>query len=312
MPKLYFYSKTDLAFKSIGRGRLSAIVISLVMISSLLTMILGYFGIDLFGMESLRANSIARENSIMKAQLASLNSKLDGFKEVMEKLSSSDSQLRVSVNLPKIPPDTRRVAVGGVEENRDFGVSGNANQLISKATNTLEVLYREAKLQQSSYKRIMDQYKTNQRLFAHIPAIDPIANGEITDGFGMRMHPILHVMLMHEGIDIAADQGTDVHATGSGVVTYVGKRGGYGNVVEIDNGFGYSTLFGHLEKALVVEGQKVKRGQVIALTGDTGLSTGPHLHYEVIKDGVHVNPTEYFFNGRGYGTSGFYAELAQK
>ncbi len=312
MPKLYFYSKSDLTYKSVGRGRLSIGVFSLVLVSSLVTMVSGYLGFDLFGMESLRANSIARENSVMKAQLASLNRKLDGFKEVMETLTRSDSQLRTSVNLPQISPDTREVAVGGVKENRDYGIPGNANQLISQASNTLEVLYREAKLQQSSYQGIFEQYKNNQRLFAHIPAIDPIRNGEITDGFGMRFHPILHVMLMHEGIDLAADVGTDVHATGNGVVSYVGRRGGYGNVVEIDNGFGYSTLFGHLEKALVVEGQKVKRGQVIAFTGNTGLSTGPHLHYEVIKNGVHVNPSAYFFDGRQYETPGIYAELASK
>ncbi len=312
MRKLYYYSKSDLSFKAIGGGRLSLMIVSLVLISSFVTMLSGYLGVDLFGLKSLRADSMARENSVLKAQLASLNRRLDSFQLTMKSLGSSDNQLRTSVNLPAIPAETRMVAVGGVAENTDYGVSADANNLIANATRTLDALGRVASLQEDSYADILHKYKSNQQLFAHIPAIDPIRGGIISDGFGMRFHPILHMRLMHEGIDLVADVGTHVHATGDGVVSYVGQRGGYGNVVEIDHGFGFSTVYGHLEKALVREGQKVKRGQVIALSGDTGLSTGPHLHYEVIKNGVHVNPTAYFFNGREYNEAGFYSELASK
>ena len=312
MRKIYYYSKRDLKYKEIGRGVLSLAMVALMVLSSLLTMFSGYLGLDVFGLRSMRAESIARENSILKAQLASLNRRMDSFQLVMKNLAKSDDQLRTSVNLPTIPPDVRMVSVGGVAENADYGVSGDANRLISKAAKSLEVLSREATLQQDSYTDILRKYNQNQQLFAHIPAIDPIRGGIITDGFGMRFHPILHMRLMHDGIDLVADVGTNVHATGDGVVTYVGPRGGYGNVVEIDHGFGYSTLYGHLEKALVREGQKVKRGQVIALSGDTGLSTGPHLHYEVIKNGIHVNPAAYFFNGRDYNGSDFYSGLASK
>ncbi len=312
MRKIYYYSKRDLKYKEIGRGVLSLAMVALMVLSSLLTMFSGYLGLDVFGLRSMRAESIARENSVLKAQLASLNRRMDSFQLVMKNLAKSDDQLRTSVNLPTIPPDVRMVSVGGVAENADYGVSGDANRLISKAAKSLEVLSREATLQQDSYTDILRKYNQNQQLFAHIPAIDPIRGGIITDGFGMRFHPILHMRLMHDGIDLVADVGTNVHATGDGVVTYVGPRGGYGNVVEIDHGFGYSTLYGHLEKALVREGQKVKRGQVIALSGDTGLSTGPHLHYEVIKNGIHVNPAGYFFNGRDYNGSDFYSGLASK
>ncbi len=312
MRKLYYYSKSDLSFKAIGGGRLSLMLVSLVLISSFVTMLSGYLGVDLFGLKSLRADSMAKENSVLKAQLASLNRRLDSFQLTMKSLGSSDDQLRTSVNLPAIPAETRMVAVGGVADNTDYGVSPDANNLIANATRTLDALGRVASLQEDSYADILQKYKSNQKLFAHIPAIDPIRGGIISDGFGMRFHPILHMRLMHEGIDLVADVGTHVHATGDGVVSYVGQRGGYGNVVEIDHGFGFSTVYGHLEKALVREGQKVKRGQVIALSGDTGLSTGPHLHYEVIKNGVHVNPTAYFFNGREYNEAGFYSELASK
>ncbi len=313
MRRLYYYSKSDLTYKAIGGTRLSLVVVSLMLVSSFLTMVSGYFGVDLFGLKSLRADSMARENAVLKAQLASLNDKLDNFKLVVRSLGKSDDQLRTAVNLPLIPQDVRKVAVGGVEINRDYGVPADANKLIASASNSLYTLEREATLQEQSYAQILAKYKTNQQLFAHIPAIDPVRHGIITDGFGMRFHPILHMLLMHEGIDIGCEVGTHVHATGEGVVAYVGRRGGYGNVVEIDNGFGYSTLFAHLERPLVHVGQKVKRGQVIALSGDTGLSTGPHLHYGVMKNGVFVNPINYFFQGPEYENRALYgSELAQK
>lgn len=281
-------------------------VVSLMLIASLVTVTAGYLGLDLFGLQSLRADSMSRENSILQGQLASLNRRLDAFQKLMKDLGQSDQQLRSSVNLPPIPDDMRKAAVGGSEVNRDYGVSADANELIANAANTLSALERESKLQADSYVDIMNRYQNNQKLFAHIPAINPIVGGVMTDGFGMRYHPILRIRLMHEGIDLVADVGTDVHATGDGTVSYVGSRGGYGTVVEIDNGFGYSTLFGHLSKPLVREGQKVRRGQVVALTGESGLCTGPHLHYEVVKDGVHVDPEAYFFKGREYNEAGSY------
>ncbi|MFZ1082248.1 MAG: M23 family metallopeptidase [Candidatus Kryptoniota bacterium] len=312
MRKLYYYSKSELSFKAIGGNRLSLAIVSMMLISSVLTMACGCFGLDLFGLKSLRAESMSRENTVLKAQLASLDRKLDDFQLMMKDLGKSDDQLRISVNLPLIPNDTRKVAVGGVEVNRDYGVSSDANELIANATNTLDVLSREASLQRQSYTSILNKYQSNQKLFAHIPAIDPIRNGVITDGFGMRFHPILRMRIMHEGIDIVADYGTPVYATGDGTVSYVGPRGGYGTAMEIDHSFGFATVYGHLSKSLVREGQKVKRGQVVALSGNSGLSTGPHLHYEVIKNGVHVDPTAYFFNGREYNESGLYSELTTK
>ncbi len=312
MRKLYYYSKTDLSFKVIGGGRVSALIVSLVVISSFITMVSGFFGLDLLGLRNRRADSMARENSVLRAQLASLNHRLESFQVTMKSLAASDGQLRTAVNLPVLSADEHKASVGGVAENTDFGMSAESNEVLSKTLKTLDALSREATLQEQSYADILRKYKDNQQLFAHIPAIDPIRGGVISDGFGFRYHPILHMRLMHEGIDLVADVGTAVYATGNGVVSYVGQRGGYGNVVEIDHGFGYSTVYGHLEKALVREGQSVKRGQVIALSGNTGLSTGPHLHYEVIKNGVHVNPSAYFFNGRKYNGAGFYSELAEK
>jgi murein DD-endopeptidase MepM/ murein hydrolase activator NlpD len=310
MLKLYYYSKSDLRYKAVGRVKLTMALISIVLSTSFATMLSGYLGVDFLGLKSLRSDRL--ENAVLRAQLASLDDKLSNFQKVLEELAQSDDQLRMSVNLPKLSAGIRQVAVGGVETNRDYGVSESANKLIANAVASLEKLERTAKLQELSYQSILDKYKQNQKLFAHLPAIDPLeGRGVITDGFGMRMHPILHIRLMHEGIDLECETGTPVYATGDGEVSYVGRRGGYGLVVEIDHGFGYSTLYGHLEKSLVAEGQKVKRGQKIALSGESGLVTGPHLHYEVVKDGIHVDPTGYFFDGREYYSIN-YGELAKE
>jgi murein DD-endopeptidase MepM/ murein hydrolase activator NlpD len=312
MPILYRFSKSHMIYEPVRWSRVALVTFSVLFLSSAATMIGGYFGFDPLGLQALRADSISKENRVLKAQLNSLNNRLNRFVMAMDALGNSDDQLRTSVNLPRLPADVKEASVGGVEENKDFGVSAGANRLIAEATGTLEKLDRQAKLQEESYSDILSKYRRNQELFRHLPAIDPIRAGILTDGFGMRFHPILHVMLMHEGIDIEAQVGTPVHATGDGVVAYTGRRGGYGNVVEVNNGFGYSTLFGHLSKFLVKVGQKIKRGQVIALSGDTGLSTGPHLHYEVRKNGVHLDPTSYFFNGQQYNTTNVYQLLAKK
>ncbi len=310
MPGIYYYSKSDLTYKTVSRGKIWGVVASVVVISAVLTMVSGHFGIDPFGLKSLRLDSVASENASLKARLASLNGKLQLFQKDMAVLGRSDNLIRTSVNLPVIPKGVRNVSIGGVEEDPDYGVSLKGSSLIAKATQSLATLEREAQLQEDSYSQILKKCKSNKVLFAHIPAIEPIRGGIISDGFGMRFHPILHIMLMHEGIDIEAPVGTPVHVSGDGVVTYAGRRGGYGNVVEVDNGFGYETLYAHLSKFLVNVGEKVKRGQVIALSGDTGLSTGPHLHYGVMKDGVFVNPADYFFEGQQYESKKLYDVVA--
>ncbi|NTW56178.1 MAG: M23 family metallopeptidase [Chlorobiaceae bacterium] len=126
-----------------------------------------------------------------------------------------------------------------------------------------------------------------------IPNIRPL-DGPITSEFGMRVHPIRRATIFHAGVDISANPGTKVLATGDGVVAFAGWDGGYGQKIAIVHGYGFKTVYGHLSKPLVREGQHVHRGDIIALSGNTGMSTGPHLHYEVLKNGMNVNPVAYF------------------
>ncbi len=312
MIKLYYLSNSDLKYRKFRGIRLLAATAFPIILSSAMTIYMAHLGFDPLGLENLRTSGVTRENSVLKTKLASLNLELDSLQDYMDNFEASDSLLRISEDMPPISSDVRKASIGGVEMNSDYGVSPTSNKLISSASQKLNSLSREANLQEESYFDIFRKHKTNQELFTHIPAIDPIRDGIITDGFGMRIHPILRVRLMHEGIDIETPRGTPVHATGDGVVSYVGRRGGYGNVVEIDHGFGYATLYGHIAKSLVREGEKVKRGEVIALSGNTGLSTGPHLHYGVMKNGVFVDPSEYFFQGSQYDAPKLYGMLPHK
>lgn len=126
-------------------------------------------------------------------------------------------------------------------------------------------------------------------LIEALPMTMPV-EGKMTSGFGMRNHPILRGRRMHKGLDIAAPSGTSIYATGGGTVTFSGRKNGYGNVIIIDHGYGYTTLYAHCSKLMVEEGAKISRGDLIALVGSTGRSTGPHLHYEVRLNDTHMNP----------------------
>ncbi len=312
MLKFYLYSNRDLKYKPLHASRLAGIVVSLILTSSVLTALASDNGMDLFGWKIFRVDKMEHERSVLKSRLAAVNLKLNGYETNMDKLAKLDNGIRVAVDLRPIPAGERKVAVGGVAIDRDYGLPQNEDTLIAGAVDKMGIVDREARLEEQSLKAIRAKQKTDLVLFRHIPAIEPIRGGIITSPFGIRFHPILHVMLMHQGIDIGCDVGSHVHATGDGVVTYVGREGGYGNAIEIDNGFGYTTLFAHLSKFLVRVGEKVKRGQVIGLSGDTGLSTGPHLHYGVMKNGVFVNPESYFFFGREYETNRLYGPVASK
>jgi murein DD-endopeptidase MepM/ murein hydrolase activator NlpD len=164
----------------------------------------------------------------------------------------------------------------------------------------LDVISKQIVIQAKSYEEVIEMAKTKEKRLAARPAIQPVSIKELTrfgSAFGIRLHPILKIIKMHEGIDLTAPQGTPIFATADGVVLEAGPSGnGYGNKILIDHGFGYKTVYGHCHKIKVEIGQSVKRGDVIGTVGSTGLSTRPHLHYEVIVNGKKVNPINYYAN----------------
>lgn len=295
--KVFYIDTENLSLSEVRNIQLKFLgLITLIIIFSLgFLFVLNYFTGDILGFGRVRAEKLQRENNLLKEQLRVLKEKFQQIESIVAKLLEQDRELRLAVDLKPIDEDIKKVAIGGVEEKYEFNFSDEeAEKLLAESFSKLNKLEREVRLQQKSYEEIYRQYKINQEKFKHIPAILPLKGG-LTSKFGYRKHPILGIWAMHEGIDLVVDVGTPVYATGDGVVSYVGYRGRYGLIVEIDHGFGYVTLYAHLSRALVREGQKVKRGDKIALSGATGLVTAPHLHYEVWKDGIPQNPINYFF-----------------
>jgi len=160
----------------------------------------------------------------------------------------------------------------------------------------------EDKLEKQKYilADVFNKTKTKEDMISHIPSIQPVSNKDLkytSSGWGFRIHPIYRIKLFHYGMDFVIKEGTDVFATGDAKVISIQKdKRGYGNSVILDHGYGYKTLYGHLNKIKVKVNQKIKRGEVIAFSGNTGTSTGPHLHYEVLKDNKKINPINFYFN----------------
>jgi len=158
-------------------------------------------------------------------------------------------------------------------------------------------LKKQMYIQTKSYDDIILMAKNKSDMLASIPSIRPTGNkARLASGYGMRFHPLLKLRRMHAGLDFSAQQGTPIYATGNGTVVKARRLGGLGLAVIIDHGYGYKTKYGHMSKFAVKQGQKVHRGDLIGYIGNTGLSAAPHCHYEVWKDGRHVNPVYYFYN----------------
>jgi murein DD-endopeptidase MepM/ murein hydrolase activator NlpD len=179
----------------------------------------------------------------------------------------------------------------------------------------MEQIIARVNLQSRSFVELGTLASRKKEFLASIPAIQPVANKNLrkmASGYGYRLHPIYKTYKMHEGIDFTAPTGTPIYATGNGRVMNVAPGHGYGNAIVINHGFGYQTLYGHMYKVKARPGQLVKRGELIGYVGSTGLSSGPHLHYEVIKNGKKINPINYFFNDLTEAEYQNMRELAQR
>ncbi len=173
-------------------------------------------------------------------------------------------------------------------------------QLIASLTNQIQVLHNRIRYQKESFDKIEELVENKNDLLEAIPAIQPVSNQQlerIASGYGVRIDPVYKIPKMHKGLDFTAPTGTPIYATANGRIDFSGSdASGYGNHVIIDHGFGYKTLYAHMTKIKSRRGQKIKRGEVIGWVGSTGKSTGPHLHYEVIKNGTKVDPVYFFYN----------------
>jgi murein DD-endopeptidase MepM/ murein hydrolase activator NlpD len=240
---------------------------------------------------------LSRDSKIRKIQVAKFVQQVKDFEIQMARLERFEKKLRVITALENSPKSVEKNwGVGG-----PFGLSTNsfktamglgATTMVDRLSNGLEHLDRQAKIQSISFQELDDFFKNQKSFLSSTPSIWP-TRGWVTSSFGFRKSPFTGLREKHEGWDIAARIGSPVLATADGVVVVEGREYGYGNLVEVDHGYGIVTRYGHNSKHLVKVGDRVKRGQVVSLVGNTGRSTGPHLHYEILLNGVPVSPKNY-------------------
>jgi murein DD-endopeptidase MepM/ murein hydrolase activator NlpD len=236
----------------------------------------------------------------MQDQYQALSAKMVTVDQQLIRLQKRDNQIyRVIFEATPIP-DSARAGQERLDEEYAELDEMNNSQLVHEAAATYQMLEHRIEIQNKSFDEVDTLIKNRKKMLAHIPAIQPISNEDMTriaSGYGYRIDPIYKTIKLHPGIDFAAPKGTPIYATGDGIVEFAGRNGdGYGNHVIINNGFGYKTLFGHMVKIKVRKNQRVKRGEVIGWVGNTGKSTGPHCHYEVIRNGTKMDPVYYFYN----------------
>jgi murein DD-endopeptidase MepM/ murein hydrolase activator NlpD len=236
---------------------------------------------------------LAQENVRLEQQIDELNGRLAGLADTLSLISQRDARIRVLANLEPIDPQVQAAGIGGPAVSDIEGEPGSAMRRSAEIRVDLNALIRRANLLASSFKEAGDSLAVHSARLAATPSIMP-TQGWLSSAFSsMRSHPILHIARPHEGIDVTAPMGTPIEAPAAGVVRDAGWEAGYGNTIVIDHGFGTVTKFAHASKIMVREGQRVSRGQRIALVGNTGLATGPHLHYEVHVNGRPVDPLRY-------------------
>lgn len=257
-----------------------------------------FFFIFFYIFPSPRERQLIQYNKNLEAQLEVLNTRVDQMQVVAQDLEQRDNNLyRVLFGAEPIPTSVRQGARHKITYYDQMARMTNS-QLASELSFKVDQLEKELYIQAKSYDELTALTKSQELRMENIPAIQPVLNRDlkrVASGWGYRIHPIYHTKKFHYGMDFSAPTGTEVYATGNAKVEYVGWKQGYGNTVILDHGFGYQTLYGHLYKGLVRKGQKVKRGDVIALVGNTGQSVGPHLHYEVHINGKPVDPRNYYF-----------------
>lgn len=239
-------------------------------------------------------SQVLEENITLYQQLGGIEQRLEGVKGQLATLYTRDDQLRLFADLPPVDKDIREVGVGGaIVPILDLGTQ---DPKVREMVADLDKLEREIRLQGDSFTEIERRMKERRDLIAHTPSIRPVDGGYVSSGFGRRKDPFNGRTAFHMGADISVARGTPVHAAAEGRVIFAKATPGLGKLIIIEHGYGFRSAYGHLSTVLVNKGQTIQRGQKIGLTGNTGRSTAPHLHYEVHVNGDPVDPRDFFFD----------------
>jgi len=247
--------------------------------------------------DSPKEKMLIRENNELREQIEAINSKLEKMEVVLNDIEERDDNIYRSIFEEEPVPKEERFPFAN-EKYRYSNLSHDeAIALIENTLKKTDDIMVRLSVQEKSLDDVEKMVSEKSAMLNAIPAIMPLKNvKEISSGFGSRYHPILKTLRRHTGVDIAAPKGTPVYATADGVVSRENGGSGYGINVIINHGYSYKTVYAHLSKKSVKPGQKIRRGEVIGYVGNTGLSFGSHLHYEVRKNDIPVNPVHYFFN----------------
>ena len=241
---------------------------------------------------------LRKENKLLQTQYEVLSLQLNDALAVLDDIQERDDNLyRAIFQTQAIPDYVRKPGIRGTNRYEYLMNLSNADLVIA-TTRKMDMLKRQIYVQSNSLDELISVGKNLEERNRCVPAIQPVSNKDLkktASGFGMRIDPIYRTLRFHAGMDFAASTGTEIYATGDGIVIFSGWKQGYGNTIIIDHGFGYKTLYGHNDKNNVRVGQKVVRGEIIGLVGNTGKSVGPHLHYEVHLYDKPDNPAKYYF-----------------
>ncbi len=250
--------------------------------------------------DSPKDKILKAELSEMKNQYTILNQEVERLTAVLDGLHYRDGNIyRVLFEADPIDNDVWQAGSGGINKYRNLEKYDNG-ELMKDIAMEVDKLKKQMAIQSKSYDEIANMINNQQQMLASIPSVQPILNKKlerVASGYGWRVDPIYKIQKFHEGMDFTCPVGTEVYVTGDGTVAAVNFTfGGYGNEIIVNHGYGYKTRYAHLSRFKVKVGQKVKRGDVIGNTGNTGKSTGPHLHYEVLKNNDAVNPVYFYYN----------------
>jgi murein DD-endopeptidase MepM/ murein hydrolase activator NlpD len=301
MPKVkYRFNPESLSFDKVRTTFRVWILKSFSFLTAFLVVaVIGYFSINyVFGYWIDQARE--RESKAKDEKFMMMQKKLSQIEKVLDDMQDRDDNIyRVIFEAEPIAKSIRKAGFGGINRYEEIERATNS-KLVVETDKKLDIISKRLYIQSKSYDEIITKALNKEQMLACLPAIQPVANTNLertSSGFGYRMHPLYKIPQFHSGQDFAAPIGTEIYATADGTVEKVEVASwGYGKNIIIDHGFGFKTLYGHMNGFNVNLGQKVKRGQVIGFVGSTGLSTGPHVHYEVIKNGTKVNPVAYFFH----------------
>lgn len=297
----YYYDPEKLAYQKVKakKGQLLSYGLLFLVSSALFGFVCFVILLNTPYFETPKDRLQAREIENFKINYAILNKKMDELDDVLKAVAERDNNIyRIYFNTSPISESQRKAGLGGI--NRYDKLRGyNNSELVKNTVERFDIISKQLVVQSKSLDEITKLAADKEKLLSAIPAIQPVKNEDLkrmASGFGYRSDPFTKIRKFHAGMDFSAKTGTPIFATGDGVVARADAGAtGYGNHIVIKHGYGYETLYAHLSKYNTRAGQRVKRGDVIGYVGSTGRSEGPHLHYEVKKEGKVINPINFYY-----------------